>query len=318
MTRQERIEAAMRVGARRAQEVLARSAVRTERRRRAVSRAEAIRSTQSVPLTAPPVVTPEFMHAAGPPGKGYLVAEGDSWFDYPGTDILSELRDRCGWEVRSVARKGDRVEDMAYQGDQLDDLVEEIKELLRHDIVPRAVLLSGGGNDLVVEKFGTLLNHFDSPERGLNHDIVKGLMDRIGDAYTTLFQAVTNVCTGAMGYPLAIVIHGYGHAVPDGRGFPSWFPIVGPWLEPGFINKGYGATTLEARKLLVRDVITALNQKLQDVAGLFGNVVYVDLRAILSDDLTGNHYRQDWDNELHPTDDAFGRIADAIDVRIWP
>ena len=34
---------------------------------------------------------------------GVLVAEGDSWFDYPFTDVLSELEDRHGYDVESVA-----------------------------------------------------------------------------------------------------------------------------------------------------------------------------------------------------------------------
>jgi hypothetical protein len=45
-----------------------------------------------------------------------LVAEGDSWFDYPWTDILCILEDTYFYDVESVAHKGDRIEDMAYMG----------------------------------------------------------------------------------------------------------------------------------------------------------------------------------------------------------
>ena len=48
-----------------------------------------------------------------------LVAEGDSWFDYPWQDVLRMLEDRHGYDVESVAHKGDRIEDMAYSGGQL-------------------------------------------------------------------------------------------------------------------------------------------------------------------------------------------------------
>src|SRR5688500_10522663 len=45
---------------------------------------------------------------------GVLIAEGDSWFDYPLNDVLRLLEDDYGYDVESVAHKGDCVEDMAY------------------------------------------------------------------------------------------------------------------------------------------------------------------------------------------------------------
>src|SRR5215831_11803792 len=50
-----------------------------------------------------------------------LIAEGDSWFDYPWTDILRILEDEYLYDVESVAHKGDRIEDMAYSGGQLEE-----------------------------------------------------------------------------------------------------------------------------------------------------------------------------------------------------
>ena len=50
---------------------------------------------------------------------GILVAEGDSWFNYPWTDILRLLEDEHGYEVESVAHYGDTIEEMAYSGGQL-------------------------------------------------------------------------------------------------------------------------------------------------------------------------------------------------------
>src|SRR5688572_3559393 len=52
--------------------------------------------------------------AALPPATGILVAEGDSWFDYPFNDVLSMLEDEHGFDIESVSHKGDTVEDMAY------------------------------------------------------------------------------------------------------------------------------------------------------------------------------------------------------------
>src|ERR1051325_2242623 len=59
-------------------------------------------------------IPPETLRAlAVPPATGLLVAEGDSWFDYPLHDVLTMLEDEHGFDVESVAHKGDTVEDMA-------------------------------------------------------------------------------------------------------------------------------------------------------------------------------------------------------------
>jgi hypothetical protein len=94
-----------------------------ERRTRVLKRRQVLVARQRrarAPAVAP--VAPKLRAAAGPPSvAGVLVAEGDSWFDYPFVDVLSVLEDDYGYDVESVAHKGDRVEDMAYEGGQLDE-----------------------------------------------------------------------------------------------------------------------------------------------------------------------------------------------------
>ena len=57
---------------------------------------------------------------AGDPGGAILVAEGDSWFDYPWHDVLNFLEDDYNYSVESVAHHGDSIENMAYADGQLD------------------------------------------------------------------------------------------------------------------------------------------------------------------------------------------------------
>ena len=64
----------------------------------------------------PTVDAARLRSVGGPATAGVLVAEGDSWFDYPFNDVLSLLEDNHGYDVESVAHKGDRVEEMAYGG----------------------------------------------------------------------------------------------------------------------------------------------------------------------------------------------------------
>ncbi|TDR36592.1 GDSL-like lipase/acylhydrolase family protein [Tahibacter aquaticus] len=243
------------------------------------------------------------------PSAGLLIAEGDSWFDYPFHDVLKGLEDLHGYDVESVAHKGDRVEDMAYSDGQLDEFTRRIEKMIRRGDRPRAVLLSGGGNDIAGDEFGMLLNHALSARSGLNRRVVEGIIDeRLYDAYATIISAVTEVCQQMLGDKIPIVVHGYAYAVADGRGFwgGGWI-LPGPWLEPGFAQKGY--VHLDQRQPLVRELIDKFNAMLQKLkaAPEFTHVRYVDLRADLQ--TYPEDYAIAWANELHPNAQGFATVA---------
>ncbi len=122
---------------------------------------------------------------------GVIVAEGDSLFDYPGKDILDELDDEYLYDVERVSGAGDRIEDMAYDNGQLEDFIRKIEKVARSGRVPKAVLLSGGGNDTTGDIFKDFLNHANSPNRGLNEKMVHEFVDvRIKVAYAQIISAV--------------------------------------------------------------------------------------------------------------------------------
>jgi hypothetical protein len=257
---------------------------------------------------------------------GVLVAEGDSWFDYPMDSILKELEDHYFYEVESVAHRGDTIEGMAYDGGhfvegeayigaQLVDFMRRIEKLLNRRVVPKAILLSGGGNDVAGAEFGMLLNHARSRIAGLNASIIDGVINqRICDAYVLILSSITNLCESQIGKVLPILVHGYDYPVPDGRGFMGgWGPLPGPWLEPGFRGKGY--ENLQQRILLTKQLIDAFNTMIKDLCNLdpFRHVHYVDLRNSLQ---YGDEYRDWWANEMHPTARGFriiaGKFADVL------
>jgi hypothetical protein len=251
-----------------------------------------------------------YVAAAGAaPQRGTLVAEGDSWFDYPFNDVLTKLQDEHGYAVEKVAHRGDSIEEMAYSGGQLDDLCRAIQKVVRTGVAPRAILLSGGGNDLAGEQFGMLLNHAGSPIGGFNEDVVRGVVDvRVRLAIITIVAQVTQVCVKLTGERVPIVTHGYAHPVPDGRGvLGGWGPLPGSWLRPGFYEKGFGS--LDHNTALMADLIDRFNGMLNEVAKLpnHGHVTVVDLRKTLSN---GDQYKNRWANELQPTESGFGAVAD--------
>jgi hypothetical protein len=276
---------------------------RKRARARAPSRA---RSAAPAPSVALPAARRALFGARS--SEGTLIAEGDSWFDYPGNDVLRLLEDEHLFDVESVARAGDRIEDMAHSGGQFEAFARRLEKLLRDDKVPRAVLLSGGGNDIAGEDFAVLLNHRTSSLPALNEDIVRGLIDvRLRAAYSSMLAGITAIARAYLGRPLPIVTHGYGYAVPDGRGFLGgfWF-LPGPWLEPGFRKKGH--QDLASNRQVVALLIDRFNAMLKSLTALpeYSHVHYVDLRRLLT---SGSSYKRDWANELHPTAEGFTRVT---------
>lgn len=251
--------------------------------------------------------------AAQPTARTWLIAEGDSWFDFPFNDVLKSLEDDYGYEIESVANAGDTIEGMAYGGGQLDSLVRRLERMLRHQHIPKAILLSGGGNDVAGDEFAMLLNHALSPRAGLNQQVVSGVIDeRVRLAYITVITAVTTVCANKLGKAIPVVIHGYDYPVPDGRGvLGGWGPLPGPWLEPGFKAKGYtgeAPADVKGRLTLLRDLMDRFNTMLAGLPQVPGlsHVRYVDLRKTLSQSA---NYKDWWSDELHPTGHGFKAVA---------
>ncbi|HET9317653.1 MAG TPA: hypothetical protein VFQ51_18820 [Vicinamibacteria bacterium] len=246
---------------------------------------------------------------------GLLIAEGDSWFDYPMNDVLSMLEDEHGYDVEAVAHKGDTLEDMAYGEGQFDDFVRLLEKLLRQGRVPDAILISGGGNDIAGDEFAILLNHALSGLPPVNADVVRGVIDvRLRNAYTFLLSGLAEVAQRYLSRPIRTLLHGYDYAIPDGRGFlGGWAFLPGPWLQPGLRQKGYQELT--ANKAILVSLMDTFNDMLKQVAATpaFGHVKYVDLRNTLT---SGAGYKNDWANELHPTKSGFRAVAAKIALQI--
>lgn len=247
---------------------------------------------------------------------GVLIAEGDSWFDYPMQDVLRLLEDDHLFDVESVAHKGDCVEDMAHSKGQFEEFARRLEKLLRDAKVPRAILLSGGGNDIAGDEFAILLNHATSTLPPLNEDIVRGVVDvRLKEAYASILSGLTAIAKSYLGRPIPIVTHGYDYPIPDGRGFlGGWWQLPGPWLKPGFQRKGHD--DLAKNTLVIVQLIDRFNAMLAAMSALpeFAHVHYLDLRGTLKHDAT---YKKHWANELHPNATGFDlvtkKFADLLD-----
>jgi hypothetical protein len=304
MTTDQKFSAAVQIGRERAEQALT--------RRRAVreKRAQALADVRSpIQVNIQTTGSDGVQHLTSHLSAGYLVALGDSWFEYPfGDDILGGLEAR-GYDIESAAHHGDRLEVMAYDGGQIDGFAACIEKIKHHGNIPKAVLVSGGGNDIVADDFGLLLNSAVSPIGGWNYEILDGLInERVQTSYHSLFTMINTICDCEVGHLLPVVFHGYDYLVPDGRGILfGW--LAGPWLRPGFHEKNF--PDLPTNRDMMKVLINRLNDMLSSLAtdSSFSNLHYLDLRNTLSNDLTGGKYKQSWANELHPTNEGFDALA---------
>ena len=247
---------------------------------------------------------------SGAPRPGILVGEGDSWLDYPGADVLSVLEDDFDWEVQSVAHHGDNLESMAYDADQLVPFRRVFERIQKRGETPRAILLSGGGNDFAGPELAMLLDHHGSGHGGINSTITTELVQRrMREAWASLLGFTTQLATDMFQGPIRTVLHGYDYAIPDGRGF-LFGPFPGPWLRPSYERKNLGSSTaagLRERTQMTKDLLDQYNGMLASLVEHpdLAHVTYVDLRGTL----TARDYKDVWANELHPTPRGFRTIA---------
>ena len=234
------------------------------------------------------------------------VALGDSWFDYDftamfldgGHDLIDHLDHSGLLNVFRLSVAGDTLEHMV-NGRQMDNAVHAINV-----INPDFVLVSGGGNDLAGSD-GVRLERFLTPgglDRVAAFVMIGGAFRK---TYQTLIDEVRKVASG-----LPIIVHGYAHGIPDGRGVIHplrHHPLAGPWLKPAFDRKGVPA---ENRQAIVVELIDLFNAMLRELAAENPGVHHIDLRPVLRPTPI------DWANELHPTSAGFKKVAEVFERTI--
>jgi hypothetical protein len=292
-----------------------------------------VRGYNSVPLeqrgpTAEPI---RAMLAAAPGKRTFkLLAQGDSWFDYPpGKDIIDCLHSNHGHQITNIALAGSTLNDEAYgpvprelfglpspigpkQSDDPDRITELVHQI--QQVKPQALLISAGGNDVAGDEFFSFINNARSGLDAVNGEVLDGVVNGTFKAGYQYLIDTSLKAAADIGIVMPIFTHGYDYPWPDGRGvfsFLGW--KVGPWFDPTFNAKSYpnnNAADLKKRHDIIVKFIDALNTMLAALAAdtqYAGKVFHVDLRGTL---LTKN----DWANELHPVNAGFSALADKIDA----
>jgi lysophospholipase L1-like esterase len=245
-----------------------------------------------------------------PPTKGNLCVWGDSWVSEWGIQI--PLRNGgYGWNPNAAVdfcSKGLWIQDMAVACDGPDSFMTYLSQVSPN---PRAILLSGGGNDSVKQTLLKLAN-----PRGAAPAINQAALDlhldgKIIPAYEKI---VSSIKTIAAPKPIPIVIHGYDLAIP----FTSSSSLINlysnAWLRKPLLT-GLNYTELEG-KAIMRDLLTQLNQKLQTFATRHADrVVYVNLIGTLQEKWDTEAVAC-WHDNMHPNQKGRELMAIAISTAI--
>ncbi len=107
-----------------------------------------------------------------------------------------------------------------------------------------------------------------------------------------------------------VLLNGYDRPIPDGRGFSpiggERFKFGGPWVKPA-LDRANVDSDLGYRSKVIGYYIEALNEAMQHLASRTTGVYCPPALGTLRTSPTT--YKQDWDNELHPTASGFTQLA---------
>ena len=232
-----------------------------------------------------------------------IVAEGDSWFDYPvpffGGGIIPRLENRLGVPILNLAKAGDEVRYMLG--------VEERKVLAEHLTAgspaggPWDVLLfSGGGNDIVDNPMALWVKDFNPalpPDAHIHTARFSAALALVQAGYEDLIDLRNRISPATH-----LVFHGYDFAIPDGRGICGF----GPWLKPTFDLRKF--PTRPAMEAVVKAMLQQFAVMLTSLAG--PTVTFINTHGTLTPQPSS------WHNELHPARTGFGKFADAFQVKL--
>ena len=220
-----------------------------------------------------------------------FVSEGDSWFQFPlprPKDVIDHLSLTYPIHCRAIA--GMEVGKISADAQDFFAAVRDLK--------PDGVLLSGGGNDLLGD--GQVVRYVKDFEKGL--PAAGYLTERLDRTIADLLDEFRELIKGAIERKgdLKFFVHGYDRTFPKNKG---------KWLRrPLFDQRGIESMKLQTE--IVAAIVNRFNAALADFAAQRPGIIHhVDCRGAVGP-------TTEWYDELHPSTDGFGRVAERFDHTI--
>ena len=282
-------------------------------------------------------------------GRPVVVAEGDSWFQFPGFTLLRLGRVRIHVEfvreiidhlirsdrycIRSIAAAGDWLASMLRTRDYIEPLSR---------IEPDAFLFSGGGNDLLADgRIGNMVRHKrrlaepeeftrradELVEKRCGHSQAHGIAldhaqyalgakflskDFVSFMNLTLVQCFLFFAslTHSKLHSMAILTQGYDHPVPTRKSTAPWYSLR-RWINRGLGSGKWLWLPLEQKRLNEAEKRAVAYALITEF-----NELMIALAScghfprLYHVDLRGiARSDRDWYDEIHLTSEAFGRAA---------
>ena len=231
-----------------------------------------------------------------------MLAIGDSWFDYPvgdaglpdtNQDIVAQLKTLGSTPPTILSRAVlgqamSTVMGLKNQKQYVTDITDTTQWLTGK---PDAILVSGGGDDMVGDQFVVYLDHLG----GKLSSRIQGIIASIEASYQALFQFRDLYLPS-----VKIFGHCYDYAIPNGKGVL----FQGPWLKPSLDFAGYG---FAEGLTIIQNAIDDLHKMLSGLAAVSANrFVLVDTRNTLTRNASPP---LGWANEIHPYSEGFIALA---------
>ncbi len=251
------------------------------------------------------------------PDRLNIVSEGDSWFDYPRkvfpnkpANIIDHIEDRIHRKANllRLESNGDEITQM-MSDDQRHNLTELLADCATRQRPIDALLFSGGGNDIVgtydMERFLVPYETGMTAHACINWEAFNIKLKQIKYAWLELinirdqYSPTTKIFTHTYDLPYMTGIGARFYGIEWSK---AW---IGPAMNTrGIAPDNYSVTpNVRFRRDIVQELFNSLAVVLTDIEASATNFyVTQTLGTLTSPD--------QWLNEIHPTADGFGLIAE--------
>ena len=251
-----------------------------------------------------------------------ILAEGDSWFTIGGLfapNLLMSLRFHKETLILNCASPGDTIVHMSALAHNY-----VYKEALRYDYAWDAILLSGGGNDLIDRADEIILDKaqrqgvsIHGPADYCDQQQLGRLIDDIQLGYRTLVSVRDNAAGPACDTP--IFVHTYDYATP--RNAPARFIVatLGPWIYKALTRSRIPEHDWPVLTDYLFDQLAEGILELTRPPHTLPNFHVIDTRnTIRRAELNTVGNSGDWLNEIHPNEDGYKKLAKKIEKTLVP
>lgn len=252
--------------------------------------------------------------------RANIVAEGDSWFDYPRKYFIAgKPANIIDWVQRwglghinllRLASNADEATEM-LSGGQRHKLTKILHECsTRSTLRPVDILLfSGGGNDVVgawdIPRFLKAYRAGYSAADCLHLNRLRKKVKQIELAYTEL----VDICK-VYSPSTVIITHTYDRIYPSDQGAEILgINLTNSWVKPYMDEKNIPTR-------LQRKVSSLLLEQLQDMLTGLENQPAIQGKLLVVDTMGTLTSKNQWLNEIHPTSDGFKKVAKKVYARM--